>query len=57
MQVGFGPANGARADLFEEANAFYVKQNKAVETVNIEMTDSGFARPASASLQFRCVPK
>ena len=26
-----------------------------VETVNFEMTDSGFARPASASLQFRCV--
>jgi hypothetical protein len=56
-QVGFGPANGARADLYEEANAFCAKQNKAIETVNLEMTDSGFARPASASLQFRCVPK
>lgn len=56
-QVGFGPATGAKADLYEEANAFCAKQNKAVETVNLETTPSGFARPASASLQFRCVPK
>ena len=56
-QVGFGPAIGAKADLYEEANAFCAKQNKAVETVNIETTDSGFARPASASLQFRCIAK
>jgi hypothetical protein len=56
-QVGFGPANGAKADLYEEANVFCAKQNKAIETVNLEMTDSGFARPASASLQFRCVAK
>jgi hypothetical protein len=56
-QVGFGPAIGAKADIYEEANNFCAKQNKVTETVNLEMTDSGFARPASASLQFRCVEK
>ncbi len=56
-QVGFGPAIGAKADIYEEANDFCAKQNKVTETVNLEMTDSGFARPASASLQFRCVEK
>jgi hypothetical protein len=55
-QVGFGPADGAKADIYREANEFCAKQNKKVETVSLQMTDSGFARPASASLQFRCVP-
>ena len=54
-QVGFGPAIGAKADVYQEANDFCAKQNKKVETVKLETTDSGFGRPASASLQFRCV--
>ena len=54
-QVGFGPADGAKADVYQEANDFCIKQNKKLETVKLEMVDSGFARPASASLQFRCV--
>jgi len=54
-QVGFGTADGAKADVYQEANDFCAKQNKKLETVKIEMIDSGFARPASASLQFRCV--
>jgi hypothetical protein len=54
-QVGFGPADGAKADVYREANDFCAKQNQKLETVKLEMTDSGFARPASASLQFRCV--
>ncbi len=53
-QVGFGPADGAKADIYREANDFCAKQNKTVETVSLQMTDSGFAQPASASLQFRC---
>ena len=53
-QVGFGPADGAKADIYREANDFCAKQNKKVETVALQMTDSGFARPASAALQFRC---
>ena len=54
-QVGFGPADGAKADLYREASEFCAKQNKKLETVKLDMTDSGFARPASASLQFRCM--
>lgn len=54
-QVGFGPADGAKADIYREAYDFCAKQNKKVETVSLQMTDSGFAKPASASLQFRCV--
>ncbi|MGF6995537.1 hypothetical protein P3T25_003905 [Paraburkholderia sp. GAS32] len=53
-QVGFGPADGAKADIYREANDFCAKQNEKVETVSLQMTDSGFAQPASASLQFRC---
>lgn len=56
-QVGFGPAVGAKADIYREANDFCAKQNKKVKTVSLEMTDSGFARPASASLQFQCMQK
>lgn len=54
-QVGFGPADGAKADIYREANDFCANQNKKVETVALQMTDSGFARPASAALQFRCM--
>jgi hypothetical protein len=54
-QVGFGPADAAKANIYREANEFCAKQNKKLETVKLEMTDSGFARPASASLSFRCV--
>jgi len=53
--VGFGTGDGAKADIYREANAFCAKQNKKVETVKLEMSDSGFGRPANASLQFRCV--
>ena len=55
LQVGFGPADDAKADVYREANDFCGKQSKRVETVKLDMTNSGFARPASASLQFRCV--
>jgi hypothetical protein len=54
-QVGFGPADGAKADIYREANDFCAKQNKKVKTVSLQMTDSGFAQPASASLQFQCM--
>ena len=54
-QVGFGPADGAKADVYREANAFCAKQGKTIETISLEMTDSAFAKPASASLRFRCV--
>jgi len=54
-QVGFGPPVGAKADVYREAKAFCAKQNKKVATIELNMTNSGFARPGSVSLQFRCV--
>ncbi len=55
VQVGFGPADGVKADLYREANEFCKQKSKKVETVDFTMTDSGLARSASASLQFRCI--
>jgi len=54
-QFGFGPSYGVKADVYQEANDFCAKQNKKLETVKLDMEDGGFARPASVSLQFRCV--
>ncbi|URF03351.1 hypothetical protein [Cupriavidus campinensis] len=54
-QVGFGPADGVKADIYKEANEFCAREGKKVETVDLQSTNSGFARPASASLQFRCI--
>ena len=55
-QVGFGPPEGAKADVYQIANDFCASRNMVVETVAFHMVDSGFARPGSVSLQFRCVP-
>ncbi len=54
-QVGSGPPVGAKADVYREANDFCAQMGKKVETIDFQGTDSGFARPASASLQFKCV--
>lgn len=54
-QAGFGPPLGAKADVYREASEFCAKQGKALETVKLDMTNSGFARPGAVSLQFRCV--
>lgn len=54
-QLGFGQPVGAKADVYREANEFCAKQNKEVETVECNMQNSGFGRPGSVSLQFRCV--
>lgn len=56
-QVGFGPPIGVRAEVYQEANEFCAKENKVVETIDLELTDGGFARSAAASLQFRCKTK
>jgi len=55
-QAGFGPPVAAKADIYRQANEFCAAKGQKVETINYEGTDSGFGRPASASLQFRCVP-
>ena len=54
-QVGFGPADNLKADVYREANEFCAQKNKKIETVLLQMTDAGFARSPSASLQFRCI--
>ena len=55
---GFSSAEGTKADLYVEANAYCEKQNKEIETVDAITRDGvPFVRCASAELQFRCVEK
>jgi hypothetical protein len=56
-QLGAGPPVGATAEVYQEAGQFCASQSKALETVKLEPTDSGFGRPAAASLRFRCVER
>lgn len=56
-QVGFGPPIGVKGEVYAEANAFCSKDGKSVETIKTEQTDSGFAKSAAFSLEFRCVTK
>jgi hypothetical protein len=56
-QVGFGPPEGAKAEVYAVANKFCEDRGLALETVNFTMVDSGFARPGSVALQFRGVPR
>jgi hypothetical protein len=56
-QVGLGPPIGVRAEVYQEANEFCAKENKVVETINLELTNAGFARSAVATLEFRCKTK
>ncbi len=53
-QVGFGPPDGVKADVYNEANEFCAKTQKEVETINLQVTNSGLGRPGNVSLQFRC---
>jgi hypothetical protein len=53
-QVGFGPPDAIKADVYREANSFCKSKNKEVETISLEITNSGFAKPGSVSLTFRC---
>lgn len=54
-QVGFGPPIGVKGDVYTEANQYCAKDGKVVETMKLEETNSGFAKSAAVSLQFRCV--
>ena len=56
-QVGFGPPIGVKGEAYTEANEYCAKEGKTVETIKLEETNSGFARSAAVSLEFRCVPK
>jgi hypothetical protein len=54
-KVGFVNAAEEKVEAYKEANAFCQKQNKEVETINLDMRDSGLAQSASATLEFKCV--
>jgi len=56
-KVGFVNAAEEKANVYTQANEYCAKRNEEVETINLEMINSGFARSASATLEFRCVPK
>jgi hypothetical protein len=57
LTVGFSRPVRQTASVYRQANKFCAKQNKQVETVNLDQEDSVLGGQASASLQFRCVPK
>ncbi|GAC27871.1 conserved hypothetical protein [Glaciecola pallidula DSM 14239 = ACAM 615] len=54
-KVGFVNAAEEKAEAYKEANTFCQKQNKEVETINLELRDAGLAQSASATLEFKCV--
>ena len=56
-QVGFGPPIAVKGEVYREANDFCAMEGKAVETIKLDETHSGFARSAAVSLEFRCVAK
>jgi hypothetical protein len=56
-QAGFGPPVGAKADVYKEAAEFSEKHGKDFETVKLDMTNSGFAKPGSVSLQFKLIDR
>ena len=53
-QVGFGPPTAVKADVYKEANEFCAKKQKVVKTLNLKVTNSGFAKPGNVSLEFKC---
>ena len=53
-QAGFGPPVKTKGAVYEEANAFCAQQQKTLETVNLDVTNSGFGKPGAVNLQFRC---
>ncbi len=56
-QAGFGPPIGVTGDVYSEANQYCAEQKRVVETVKLDQTNSGFAKPGAVSLTFRCIAK
>lgn len=54
-QVGFGEPVAAKADILQQANAHCSKRGQVIERIHEDSQPSGFGRPASATLEFRCV--
>jgi hypothetical protein len=55
VQFGSGLPVSAKAEVYDVANEFCAKRGKVLETVNLEITDAEWGRPASVTLVFRCV--
>jgi hypothetical protein len=52
---GFVSADGTKAKLFKQANAFCAEQNKQLVTTKVSAEDGRlFVRSAHAEIQFRC---
>lgn len=54
-KLGFVNAAEEKAEAYHEANTFCNKNGESVETLNLEMRDSGAFQSASATLEFKCV--
>jgi hypothetical protein len=54
LRVGYGPPVAVKAVVYREASDFCAEQGMSVETIRLDVTDSGFGQPGSVSLQFRC---
>ena len=53
-QVGMGPPVKTQAAVYAEANEHCAKEQKSVETIKLDVTNSGFGRPGSVTLEYRC---
>lgn len=49
-----GPPVAAQAEVYQEANTFCSSRQKQLETIKLDVTNSGFAKPGSVTLIFRC---
>lgn len=56
-QFGMGAPVKQTTAVYDRANEFCERKDQGVETIALEKTNSGFARPGNATLTFRCVPK
>ena len=56
---GFMEFSGTKvkAELYAEARGFCSKRNLVMSPVSDNAEDSGYAKYASAEIQFRCLPK
>jgi hypothetical protein len=56
-KIGFVSSAEERAVVYRLANEHCAREGKEVKTLNLEERPSGFARQASATLEFECVGK
>jgi hypothetical protein len=56
-KIGFVSAAEEKAVVYRQANEYCAATGKEVKTLSVEERPSGFARQASATLEFACVDK